>query len=895
MMQNRHRKVRKRYFLRILFLCSLIFCVWLSHIPFSTGQVVNAQTPDASKLVQQGVERYQTGDWTGAIKLWETALSTYEKTKNLPDKAIVWENLARTYPEIGEMQQSLTHWDKVVAYYRQVGDIKQLGRSLTEQAQVYNNIGQPQKAIALLCNSDIDNNCTSGSALFMARTVKDEEGEAAALGSLGDTYRLRGDYKDAIEKLKLSLKLAQKLRKPAYLVSATNSLGNAHNSLALFNYRRVDLASESGDTANAPAKFREIAKKEDANALSYFQQSLELARNNKDVRGEMQVLRSLIPVYYRTNNITSATTTLQQSINLLERLPSDRTRVYATIDLVRLLPGVTQDGTTNFSCINKNYPALAESLLNQAVNIAENIKDFRAKSFAQGQLGHLYECRKQYAKALEITEQARWSAEQGLKARDSLYLWEWQTGRILKAVGKKTEAISAYERAIDTLDSIRQNILTADRDVQFDFRDTIEPIYRNLVELRLSLEPPEKVANKSMPSKKNGDKNDNFGSVLKTIDSLKLAELQNFFGNECIINALRELEVVSVADQTTAVFSTVILEDKTAVILSLPKGKKYNWYNTSRENLVAEINEFRRGLQRFRKNYNTEPGKHIYDWMIAPFAEDLNSSGIKTLVFIHDGILRSVPMAALYDSKGKKFLIEEYAIATTPSLSLTDPKPMNRKNLRVLALGLSEPSVVDGVPFPPLNYVEQEIAGVQQQIPGKKLSNDEFTSDRLKQELSQEVYPIIHLATHGKFGTDPEDTFIVMGNKNDKGENQTLTFYELDRLIRSVTRNTEPMELLTLTACETAVGNDRSALGLAGIAIQAGAKSALASLWAINDAATAQFATDFYTKLLSDSSMSKAEVLQAVQLEFIHGKALEGRQYTHPAYWSPFVLIGNWL
>ena len=240
-------------------------------------------------------------------------------------------------------------------------------------------------------------------------------------------------------------------------------------------------------------------------------------------------------------------------------------------------------------------------------------------------------------------------------------------------------------------------------------------------------------------------------------------------------------------------------------------------------------------------------------------------------------------MAPLYD--GKQYLIEKYAIATTPSLSLTNPKPLNRENLQVLALGLTEAANIDGKPFKALKYVKKEIDGIKQQIPGKKLLNQKFTRDNLEKELKQEIYPIIHLATHGQFGTVPENTFIVTGN------NQKLTFSQLDRLICSVTRNREPLELLTLTACETAVGNNRSVLGLAGVAIQAGAKSAVASLWVIDDAATAQFASDFYAQLLSDSK-SKAEALQAVQIKFIKG---EESRNTHPAYWSPFVLIGNWL
>ncbi len=209
--------------------------------------------------------------------------------------------------------------------------------------------------------------------------------------------------------------------------------------------------------------------------------------------------------------------------------------------------------------------------------------------------------------------------------------------------------------------------------------------------------------------------------------------------------------------------------------------------------------------------------------------------------------------------------------------------------MRVLALGVSQAATVDGKKFPPLPNVVMEITEVTQKIRGKKLLDNDFTTSRLKTELSEAVYPIIHVATHGEFGSEPQDTFT--------GNNEKLTFKELDRQIRSVTRNQQLLELLTLTPCKTAVGDDLSTLGLAGVAVQAGARSVLASLWAINDASTVQIVSDFYTKLFDgskqaqgDRNVTKAQALQAAQTALI-----EGKQYTHPYYWSGFILIGNWL
>ncbi len=566
-------------------------------------------------------------------------------------------------------------------------------------------------------------------------------------------------------------------------------------------------------------------------------------------------------------------------------MPDSRDVVYAAIDLARLQQPVTIGQSFSRSdCLRSDLLPSAEALLQRAVVTAQRLQDRRADSFALGELGHLQACRGNTAEALRLTQQARLSADQDLKAKDSLYLWEWQTGRILKEKGRNAEAIAAYERSINTLETIRSDILSANRDLQFDFRETIEPIYRELIALKLEQETPVSTRTKANDSQSK----QNFKAILSTIDSLKLAELQNYFGNDCVVVAANSNRPDAVVDRSAAVINTFILENQTAVILSLPDGqKKYALYPIKRQELINQVNVFRQGLQRYRdlQGYDRQPAQQMYNWLVRPFAIDLKQAQIKTLVFVQDGILRSVPMAALHD--GERFLIQQYAISTTPSLSLTDSQPFNRSALRVLALGLTKEAIVDNQTYPALTNVREEIMGVESKIPGsKQLLDEAFTSVGMQKELGQAVYPIIHLATHGRFGTDPEDTFILTGN------NQKLTLSELDRVIRRTTRNREPLELLTLTACETAVGDDRSSLGLAGVAIQAGARSAMASLWSINDAATAKIATDFYANL-RDVNLTKAQALQIAQKELIENSS-DNPQFSHPAYWSPFVLVGNW-
>jgi CHAT domain-containing protein len=252
---------------------------------------------------------------------------------------------------------------------------------------------------------------------------------------------------------------------------------------------------------------------------------------------------------------------------------------------------------------------------------------------------------------------------------------------------------------------------------------------------------------------------------------------------------------------------------------------------------------------------------------------------INTLVVIPDGPLRTIPMAALYNRETQKFLIEEFAMAMTPGLTLTAPRPLARTNVSILLNGLSE-----GVQnFPSLPNVPKELRQIEGIFDHHAILLDKaFLLNDVNQALQKTPYSIVHLASHGQFDRDPKKTFVL--TYDDK-----LTMKRLEKLLSFSQQRKEPVELLTLSACQTAVGDERAALGLAGVAVKAGARSALATLWFVNDESTTELVTEFYRQLQS-STLSKAQALQNAQKKLIGSS-----EYRHPVYWAPFLLIGNWL
>ena len=840
-----------------IFFASLILSLSLSYFPSMATQVIPAHS--ANQLVQQGVNHYQEGEILTAIEMWQKAL---EKTEQPQHQAIIWENLARAYGQIGQNQAAINHWNDVIAYYQQENNLQKVGRLLTEQAQNHSNIGQSRQGIQLLCGTNIlkEDGCQPGTAVYLAQVTGDNEGETAALGSLGEAYRQRGKYQEGITFLRAAETKSLPNQRPALL----NSLGNTYVGQGNLESSRAESARKRG-AENKASEFKKDSDDHYEDAEDKFGEALAFAQKSNNQWLQLKILLNLTSLYFETEEPAKAEQHWRQAYTLLEKLPNSQNKVYAIIDLVNFgnsvqagEQGAGSRERESRECLDLGPEMFsqAETLLNQAISIAKSIQDDRSLSFALGKLGHLYECQKDYTQALAVTQQARLAAKQN---RDSLYLWDWQAARIYLQQGKENEALKAYEKAIATLEKIRNDILTANRDLQFDFRDNINPIYRELAELNLQ--------------------RGKVGSALETIDSLKLAEILNYFGNDCELTLISEERVDELVGPNTAVFSSLIFENRTAIVLSLRTDEpKIHWLEVDNNQLRAEINDFRRGLENFSdKTYDLQRSQKLYDWLIRPFEQDLQRGEIKTLVFIQDGILRSVPMAALHD--GEKYLVETYSLATTPSLRLT--KLDQQLERKALILASTKKSTVEGEFFTLLPNVGKEIRAVKAKVTSNKLLlNEKFTKAALRKDLEEDFYPILHIATHAKFGTIPEDTFLVIGN------NEKLDLVELEKMLRKFSSSAKPLELLALTACETAVGDDRSTLGLGGIAVQSGVRSALASLWSIPDAPTVDVVRSFYENLAQGKT--KAEALQNAQIQMIEQKH-------HPASWAAFILIGNWL
>jgi CHAT domain-containing protein len=541
--------------------------------------------------------------------------------------------------------------------------------------------------------------------------------------------------------------------------------------------------------------------------------------------------------------------------------PTARAQLLAAVASI-VLQSQSRDPLSN-RAINLGSQAAAAS---QA--LAKRDGDDRAMSLATGLLGEFYLAAGRPDDALGMARTAVFYAQE-LDAPELSYRWEWLSGRALRAQGDLTEAALAMDRSIDQLTQVRSGLLTGIRGRRTSFRELVGPLFQDHADilLRQSARIADGLAQQQLRSR-----------ARDVIEAFKSAELQDYFLDDCVIDVQQKQILLDELDPHTAVLYPILLKQRTEILISIAGHIHQFTVDAGEEQVARQAIQFRRSLERRSSHRYRAQAARLYDWLLRPAADVLEQQNVDTIVFVPDGALRTVPIGALYD--GEHFLIESFALATTPGLNLTDPKPIPR-NMSFLVNGLTD--AVQG--YPALPSVEVELDSLQEQFEAESitlLKNQSIVTANIEKAIAEKPFDIVHFASHGEFQANVSESFLLT-YEGKLSMNKLEEFMQLRRF------SEKPVELLTLSACQTAAGDDRAALGLAGMAIKAGARSALGTLWFINDRAASQLISDFY-QYLRQPENSKAQSLRLAQLNLIND-----RRYNHPGYWAPFLLIGNWL
>ncbi len=894
----------------IFFVTLLLVCNIYSLFPTHAADI--SSNPQA--LVEQGRKLYETGELTRANTILIQAVQRFKSGGDKLGEAMTLSNLSLVAKKLGELKkaesyitQSLEILTKLEVSVDNVSRVEIFAESLDIQGQIQLELGEAEKALDTWklaantyekANNEIGvtrcliNQSIAQQALGMYRQARanleeisprlekqpDSLIKATALRSLGDVLQLTGDLDKSTKILQQSRDIATKLQSPSHISAALISLGNTQ--LALGKREVIqDINTTYEQSTPLRCKTNQNLTKYPL-AIQFYnraaQSYIEAANISTSPLTQVQAQLNQLDIQQKLQQWSEAQKLSSQIKTKLNKIPLSQAAIYAQINLAQNSICLKKATAAN----NLSWKEIAQSL---AISIqqADKINDKRSQAFALGALGALYLENKDINNAQKLTEQGLAIATAN-NATDITYLWQWQLGYILKAKGDIEHAINSYQETVNTLKYLRNDLVALNPDVQFSFRDNVEPVYRQFVDLLL--EPKNQNSKKQLHLALSTQKN--LRLAREAIEGLQLTELENFFREACLLPQAKQIDdIVDKIDPTAAVIYPIILKDRLEIIVKLPNQPELRHYTTYKplEELESVLEQLQKKLREpDRTNDIKDLSQQVYSWMIKPMESELATQKIKTLVFVLDGSLRNIPMAVLYDATQKQYLIQKYAISLAPGLQLIDPKPLERKKLNALAGGVSQQMKVDGRSFSSLENVPAELQKILSAIPNsKELLNQTFTKANVQNQIQRLPYTVVHMATHGEFSSNADKTFILAWEK-------LLKVKDFDNLLRLREQSdSRPIELLVLSACQTATGDKRATLGLAGIAVRAGARSTLATLWSVDDNSTAEIMIKFY-QALSNTNVPKAEALRLAQVSVLANDE-------NPYLWAPYVLVGNWL
>lgn len=683
-----------------------------------------------------------------------------------------------------------------------------------------------------------------------------------------------GRYDRAVEDLRAALELAHDSGSAGLEARLQGSLGTAlllsgrPGAEAAFD-ACVAYARGAGDAALEARGVNNLGallegRGDAARALEHFGRGARIAAAAGDVELAASAQLNTARVLLAMNDVDGARDAVDTALTGYARLE----------DSAGKARGLSSAGALwlDGEAIDAPVPASVIGALAEAERISRAQDDARGISIALGYQAHVHQREGRTETALELFDQARRLAIRAA-APDLTYRWEWQAGRVHVERDEQGLALQRYREARATLLGLRRELIGARGPVRDQFDRDVAAVHLELTELLLHSAQSEVAA----PARQAL-----LAEARDTVELRKAIELESYYQDDCVAALEATARSVDELEGDAAALYPVFLRDRLVLLLSTGTRIHRVDVEASLDVLEATIKEFRDRVENERTRRYVRPATKLYDWLIRPLETILDAARVETLVVVPDGLLRTVPMAALYDARTGEHLIQKRALAIVPGMRLLDPRPLRRTDADFLIAGLSE--AVQG--FSPLPHVDTELDRITALYGGRVYRGTEFRTATVEAALDARAFTVVHLATHAEFRSDSRASFLLTYDGR-------MDVDSLERFIKFGRFRTDPVELLTLSACETAAGDQRAALGLAGLAIKAGARSAMATLWQVDDEASATLVSRFYEEL-TDPQVSKAEALRRAQRAFIEDEAYRDR-YKYPLYWAPYTLIGNWL
>lgn len=754
----------------------------------------------------------------------------------------------------GQPQDAYEIWTKALKGYQQEKKSEAILGTRINQAIALTAMGQNPRACNTLTRAlELEDSLCDPQIPTLEQFVRDELDQlpdqpitALALQTLGDSLMGLGKAEASLAVLSHALQKNSSVNTMAIQLS----LGNAYTALYEQKLNQYQLSEAYRSIADPDQSLQATAQA----AMNLYGNLSEHPNSRISLKAQVNCLalsQSLDPTVPQLKALAEAAkgrmpvmveTIQQQDFNQLSPIDA----IYARLKFANSLTTWGQ----HLSRANEQIQIASLS--------AQSLKNQRAMAASAYQSGKLHRIQGESILAKRELSQGA-SLATSIQAWDLAYQSNGLLAQLLQDQGDVQRSQMAYQAAISNLEQVRTSLLAVDH--PFSFREEIEPIHRKYIQLLLSAPKPDLKA------------------VISTNEQLQIAQVENFL--RCGRLDVVSLEALREETETPTVIHILQLGERIETIVST--NQEIFRHSAPAAPIIEQLEFLSINVETAFDRTGPvilDYASALYDDLITPIQSYLPESG--TLVFVLDGDFQGIPMAMLWD--GQKFLIEKYSIANALGSKVARPQPLPPEDLKVLFAGLSEisPSQQESNQFAPeqfLPFVSEEVKRVAAYSDIDQLINDDFTLERFQSVLNQSDVPVLHISTHGQFSSKIEDTLIWAWD-------QPINLREMETILRRK-GDSQPLNLLVLSACETAEGDRRATLGLAGIAAQVGARSTLASLWIVDDSSTATFMERFYGQL--KEGKTKAEALRAAQISMI-----DSDDFHHPFYWASFILVGSW-
>jgi CHAT domain-containing protein len=846
------------------------------------AQTSDARTTEADRLLQQGIQQFQTSQFEAALQSWQKALTIYREIKDRLGEEQSLGNLGSAYNALGDYSKAIDYYQQSLAIAREIKDRLGEGASLGGLGAAYYYLGNYSKAIDY-----------SQQYLAIARESKDRLGEGQSLGNLGLAYYYLGNYSKAIDYSQQYLAIARESKDRLGEGQSLGNLGLAYYSLGDYakaidySQQRLAIARESKDRLGEGQSLGNLGLAyyslgDYAKAIDYSQQRLAIARESKDRLGEGQSLGNLGVAYRFLGDYAKAIEYQQQYLAIAREIKD------------RLGEGQSLNNLGNAFYSLGDY-SKAIDYYQQRLMIAREIKDRLGEGQSLNNLGLAL------FKSGKLTE-----AEKIL--RTGIELWESQRARLGNNDAYK---ISIFEEQARTY-RLLQKVLIAQNKTNDALLISERGRARAFVELLATRLSPvaaqlPQVAPPTLEKIKQIAKTQNSTLVQYSIiyDYFKVQGKEQSEESKLYIWVIKPTGEVN--------FRSVDLTplwQKQNISLS-------NLVSNARESIgisraILAVVPYQEAVQNSEAQA-TKRLQQLHQLLIEPIANLLPTDPNAHVTFIPQQSLFLAPFPALQDASGK-YLIEQHTILTSPSIQVLDLTHTQRQSLpprsspykagATLVVGNptmpSVPSSIGEKPqqLPALPGAEREAKAIAPLLNTQPLIGNQATKTVVTELMTKAR--IIHLATHGLLddvrgiesaialapdSQSPLTPPLLRGaggvNSPQTGVNGLLTAAE----ILSLKLNAE---LVVLSACDTGRGkiSGDGVVGLSRSLITAGVSSVMVSLWAVSDDFTAYLMTEFYKNI--QQNPDKAQALRQAMLSTMKQKG-----YTNPRQWAAFTLIGE--